>query len=74
MNELENMRVSKAENIATLTPDYHCHGIDVTFAGGGDDGGLDFVDVASFVEILSQQSFHACDLFLDDHTFQYYDL
>ncbi len=41
------------EIMSKLTRGYHCHLTDVTFAGHGDDGGLDFGDGASFVEILS---------------------
>ena len=53
-----------------LTHGFHCHLDDAHFAGQGDDDGLDLDDDASFVEILSEESSHACGLCCDGHTFQ----
>ncbi len=55
--------------MSELTHGYRCHLTGVCFADHGDDDGLDSGNGASLVGILKMQSFHACGLFLDDHTF-----
>lgn len=61
-------------NTSKLTHGCHCHLNDACSVGYDADGGLDFGDGASLVEILSVQSFCACGPFLDGHTFQTQDL
>lgn len=58
------------KKILKHTHGFRCHLNDMSFAGCDDGDGLDFGDNASFVEILSLQSFCVCGLFLDGHTFQ----